>query len=93
MFPYRLLPGAASTFSQLLPATHAMNAFLGLSMGKEADFSPLGSVSVLVFGGLLAFLLSIYLFSWDSQNLTRKGNRLLAALVLAPYLAGMLLLA
>lgn len=93
MFPYRMLPDAASTFSQLLPATHAMNAFLGLSMGKEADFSPLGSISVLLFGGLLAFLLSVYLFSWDSQNLTRKGNRLLAALVLAPYLAGMLLLA
>lgn len=92
MFPYRMLPEPAAKFGQLLPATHAMNAFLGLSMGREADFLPVGSLFVLLSGGLLAFLLGIYLFTWDAQNLTRRGNPLLAIFGLVPYLAGLILL-
>jgi ABC-type multidrug transport system permease subunit len=92
MFPYRMLPEFARGIAQFLPATHAMNASLGLSMGKEADFSPLGSIAVLFFGGMISFLLAIYLFSWDSQNSTRRGNPVLALLALLPYLVGLLLL-
>ena len=88
MLPYSMLPEIAGKFAQLLPATQAMNAFNGLAMGKEAVFSPWGSVLALTLSGLLAFGLSVYLFSWDSRNSTRRGHPLLALLVLLPYVIG-----
>lgn len=90
--PYSMLPEVAQKFSLLLPATHAMNAFNGLAMGKLADFSPWGSVVILALGGLITFGLAQYLFSWDSHNSTRRGHLLLALLALVPYLAGMFFL-
>ncbi len=90
MFPYSMLPGVAGKIAQLLPATQAMNAFNGLAMGKVADFSPWGSVLSLLVCGLLAFALSVYLFSWDRRNTDRRGHPLLALLVLLPYVAGIL---
>ena len=92
MLPYSMLPDAAGTVAQLLSATHAMNAFKGLAMGKTADFAPLGSVIILLLSGLLAFGLAIYLFSWDSRNSTRRGHPLLALLVLTPYVVGIFVL-
>ena len=92
MVPYSMLPAIAGKFAQLLPATQAMNAFNGLAMGKVAAFPPWGSVTMLSLSGILAFGLAIYLFSWDSRNTTRRGNPLLALLVLVPYAAGILLL-
>jgi len=74
--------------AQLLPSIQAMNAFNGLAMGKVADFSPWGSIIILFFGGLLAFGLAVYLFSWDSQNTTRRGHLLLALLAWLPYVVG-----
>jgi ABC-2 type transport system permease protein len=88
MVPYSMLPDIAGKIAQLLPATQAMNAFNGLAMGKVAAFSPWGSVGMLVASGVLAFGLSVYLFSWDSRNTTRRGHPLLALLVLLPYVVG-----
>jgi hypothetical protein len=88
MFPYSMLPDVAGKIAQLLPATQAMNAFNGLAMGKVADFSPWGSIIILFFGGILAFGLAIYLFSWDNQNTTRRGNLLWALLAWLPYVLG-----
>ncbi|MEE9599550.1 MAG: ABC transporter permease [Anaerolineales bacterium] len=85
MIPFSMLPEAAQKIAQLLPSTQAMNAFNGLAMGKIADFSPWGSVLVLFSGGLLAFGLAVYLFSWDSRNSTRRGHPLLGLLALLPY--------
>jgi len=93
MIPYDLLPDAVAKISQLLPATHAMNAFNGLVMGREPDFAPWASVSILLFSGLLAFVLAVYLFNWDSRNATRRGHPLLGLLALVPYAAGIVLLA
>jgi ABC-2 type transport system permease protein len=92
MLPYSMLPEAIQKIAQLLPATQAMNAFNGLAMGKVADFSPWGSLIILFTSGILAFGLANYLFSWDSQNSTRRGHPLLALLVLLPYLLGMVVL-
>lgn len=92
MIPFSSLPAAAGKVAQLLPATQAMNAFNGLAMGKAADFSPWGSVIVLLISGVLAFGLAHYLFSWDSRNTTRRGHPLLAFLVLIPYAVGIILL-
>ena len=92
MMPFNILPEAAQTFAQLLPATQAMNAFNGLVMGGSADFNPWGSVAILAASGILAFGLALYLFSWDSENSTRRGHPALALLVLVPYVLGILLL-
>jgi ABC-2 type transport system permease protein len=91
MMPYSALPVIAGKFAQLLPATQAMNAFNGLAMGTIADFSPWGSVIILMASGILAFGLAVYLFSWDNHNATRRGNPLLAWLVLIPYVIGIFL--
>lgn len=91
MLSYSLLPETAQHAAQLLPSTHAMNAYYGLAMGGAADFSPWGSVIVLVASGLLALGLALYLFSWDSDNSMRRGHPALALLVLAPFLIGLLL--
>ena len=92
MLPYSMLPTIAGKFAQLLPATHAMNAFSGLAMGTTAAFSPWGSVIILILSGILAFGLAVYLFSWDSRNTTRRGHTLLALLVLLPPILGIFLL-
>ena len=89
--PNSMLPDVAGKIARLLPATQAMNAFDGLAMGKTAAFPPWGSVVVLALGGMLAFGLAIYLFSWDSHNATRRGHPLMALLVLAPFVVGMFL--
>ncbi len=92
MLPYSMLPEAAGKVAQLLPAAHAMNAFNALAFGKPADFSPWGSVAVMALGGLLAFALALYLFSWDSRNTARRGHPLLAFLALLPYVVGIFVL-
>ncbi len=92
MIPYRMLPAAAQKVSQLLPATHAMNAFNDLAMGRTSDFNPWASVVILLTSGIIAFALAIYLFSWDSKNTARRGHPALAALVLLPYIIGILVL-
>jgi ABC-2 type transport system permease protein len=91
MLPLSQLPEAFLSISKVLPATHGMNAFNGLAMGLAADFEPWGSVGVLLVGGLLSFALASYLFSWDSQNSTRRGHPALAILALVPYLAAIFL--
>jgi ABC-2 type transport system permease protein len=91
MLPYGMLPDAVQKVAQLLPTTHAMNAFNGLAMGNVSDFSPWVSIIILFSGGVLAFILAIYLFSWDSQNTTRRGNLLLALLAWLPYVVGLVL--
>ena len=92
MMPFSMLPEAAHPFAQLLPATHAMNAFNGLAMDVSADFSPWSSIIMLSASGIIAFVLALYLFSWDSKNSKRRGHPALALLALVPYIAGILLL-
>jgi ABC-2 type transport system permease protein len=92
MLQFSMLPAAAQTIAQLLPATQAMNAFNGLAMGATADFNPWASLLMLTASGILAFALALYLFSWDSKNSKRRGHPALALLALLPYLIGILLL-
>ena len=86
-----MLPEAAGPVAQLLPATHAMNAFRGLAYGLAPDFDPSISLGVLAANGVLAFGLALYLFNWDRRNATQRGHPLLALLVLLPNLIGVLL--
>lgn len=91
MLPYSMLPEIAGKFARLLPATHAMNAFNGLAMGQSADFPAWGSVTVLAAGGLLAFGLAVFLFSWDSRNTARRASPWLGLLALLPYVVSVFL--
>jgi ABC-2 type transport system permease protein len=91
MLPTSMLPEVAAKISRLLPATHAMNVFNGLAMGREPVFSDWGSLSVLLLSGVLGFGLAIYLFNWDSNNRTERGHPLMGALVLTPYIASIFL--
>ncbi len=91
MFPYNMLPNGVGKIAQLLPATHAMNAFKGLAMGAVADFNPWVSVTVMLVCGLLAFGLAVYLFSWDRRNAAQRGHPMLALLCLVPFVIGIFL--
>jgi len=89
--PQDMLPEAIGRIGQILPPTHAMNAFRGLAYGLETDASPVASLAVLAAGGALAFALAIYLFNWDRRSTTPRGHPLMALLVLLPYAAAILL--
>jgi ABC-2 type transport system permease protein len=91
MVPASLLPDALGKVGLLLPGTYAIHAFQGLAWNRAADFDPLWAVGILLAGGVMAFGLAIYLFSWDRQNSTRRGHPLLALLALLPYVAGIVL--
>ena len=86
MISYNLLPESVQRVSRVLPATQAMNAFNGLAMGGTADFSAWGSIATLIIGGVTAFLLALFLFSWDSRNTSRRAHPLLGLAAIIPYL-------
>ena len=92
MLPYSMLPETAAAFAQLLPVTHAMNAFNSLAMGGSDDFSPVWSLLALFVVGQLAFFLAWYLFSWDGRNSERRGHPALALLALLPFAIGIFIL-
>jgi len=92
MMPYSVLPQSVGMFAKFFPTTHIMNIFNSLAMGLKADFSPAASIVTLLAGAAIAFLLSILLFSWDSNNSTRKAHPALAALVFLPYILFILII-
>ncbi|MFC1994858.1 ABC transporter permease [Chloroflexota bacterium] len=92
MISSSMLPDLLGKVGLLLPATHAMNVFQGLAQNQVTASNSLWSVLILLMGGILSFGLAQYLFSWDSQNKTRRGHPTLALLALLPYLLGMILL-
>lgn len=92
MIPNSMLPEVAGRIARILPATHAMNAFDALAMGRAEAFSPWGSVAALIISGVLGFGLAIYLFRWDSRSRYRRGHPIMAALVLAPFVLSIFLL-
>lgn len=91
MVPTSILPAALRKVGLLLPSTYAMHAFEGLSQGHTAGMNPWAAVAILVAGGVLAFGMALYLFSWDSQNATRRGHPAMALVALVPYVIGALL--
>jgi ABC-2 type transport system permease protein len=91
MMPLSFIPESIRPVAGLLPTTYAIEAMLGLAFGKVTVLNPQISALVLAATGLVAVALAIYLFSWDSHNSTRRGNPLLALLVLLPLIAGILL--
>jgi ABC-2 type transport system permease protein len=56
--------------------------------GRETLIQPGVALIILVVSALLSFGFAVYLFNWDSQNSTRRGNPFLALIALVPYIAG-----
>ncbi len=93
MVPVEQLPGFIGGVSRIFPTTYAMEVMRAWGWGEPAlGISPAGSILVLISGGILAFALGGYLFSWDQNNTTRRGPSYLAALVLVPYILGAIFL-
>lgn len=92
MIPLSQMPESVQPISALLPATHVMQAFSGLAYDQSTLIAPWACIGILLASGVLAFGLAVHLFNWDSNNETRRGNPLLALLVLVPYIVGALLI-
>jgi ABC-2 type transport system permease protein len=92
MVPASMLSTGLYRVSLLLPTSYAMNAWRGLAFGLDASFDPRWALLVLFSSGLIAFILSIYLFNWDNKNQRRGHNPLLGLLALIPYVFGAILL-
>lgn len=93
MVPTSMLPPALYRVSLLLPTPYAMNAWRGLAFGMQAPFEPFWALAILLASGIIAFVLAIYLFTWDSKNKTRRHNPYLALLTLLPFVLGAIFLA
>jgi ABC-2 type transport system permease protein len=92
MIPSDMLPPGLYRISLLLPTTHAMTAWRGMSFGLPTTYAPIWGVLVLLVSGTIAFLLAIYLFNWDSKNRRSGHSPLLALLVLVPYVLAVIFL-
>jgi ABC-2 type transport system permease protein len=90
MLPSSMLKGVLGKVALILPTTYTMDAFAGLAMGNSAGSHAWQSVGILLAGGLMAFGLALFLFSWDSKNSTRRGHPALALLAWLPYIIGLL---
>ncbi len=67
-----------------------MNAWRGLAFGLPSTFDPHWAVLSLLFSGLIAFLLAIYLFSWDNKNRRKGRSPYLALFAVIPYILAVL---
>ena len=92
MVPPEMLPRALGWIGKLLPATHAMNAFVGLALGKTTAVDPFWSLAILLAGGVSAFALAAILFRWDSAPGSRRRHPALAVLALLPYVVAAVVL-
>lgn len=88
MMPSSMLPGSVAKFGRLLPSTYAMSAFDSLVLGKESVISSTWCIGILIGGGLISFILSVYLFKWDNYNSSGKKKPIIALLALIPYVIG-----
>jgi ABC-2 type transport system permease protein len=92
MIPRSILTGVLGQIGGLWPSTYSVEIYDTMARGAGFDAKAVLSLLVLLVGGILAFALANYLFSWDSHNTTRRSSAWLALSVLVPFLIGMALL-
>ena len=90
IMPASILSESVRKIAMLLPTSYATNALGAVYTGQQAAFSLSASLWILGSGGVLAYALAAYLFSWDKKS---NGIRNLLGLAgLIPYVLGMILL-
>jgi hypothetical protein len=67
-----------------------MIAWRGLAYDLEPSFNPIWSILILLSSAVISFVLSIYLFSWDSKNRLSGRNPLIALIIFVPYVLGVI---
>jgi len=90
MIDLAALPDGVGAVARLLPTSNAVQAFIGYAYDEATVIDPALAVAVLAAGGLVALVLAIGLFSWDSDNHTRRLHPALALLAVVPYVLGAL---
>jgi ABC-2 type transport system permease protein len=93
MIPSNMLPPALYRISLLLPTVYSINAWRGLAFNMEIPFDPIWSLIILLSSAIISYVLSIYLFSWDSKNKRKDRNPVLGLITLVPYVLGAIFLA
>jgi ABC-2 type transport system permease protein len=91
MVPLSALPSSIQKLSGLFPSTYAMTVFQYYAYGEQSILNPQISVLVLLASIVVSIALALFLFSWDSQNQTRRASPLLALLAIVPFIAGIIL--
>lgn len=91
MVPLSIIPDGFRRIALLLPATYSMEAFQGLAYQRDTLWPAVYGLLLLTVGGVLGFVLSDRLFTWDRQNAGRRSV-LPAFLAVTPYVLGALLL-
>ncbi|MFA5815106.1 MAG: ABC transporter permease [Bacteroidales bacterium] len=91
MIPASMLPGSLNRIAHLLPTSYARELF-DISLGAPLTPHVVWPIFVLLSSGILCFLMASLLFRWDSQVKYKKKNPLWGLVVIAPYVAGALML-
>jgi len=91
MIPSSMLPAGLVRIGLLLPTTYAMQAFAGLAYHQSPEGGVLLPVLILLAASLIAFLLALYLFTWDAPDSRQRKRMALAPLALLPYVIGVIL--
>ena len=90
VMPAGILSAGVQRAALLLPTSYATNALSAVYAGQTPAFGLGGSLWVLGLGGIAAYALAAFLFTWDTKS---RSMRSLAGLaVLIPYVLGMILL-
>lgn len=87
VMPTGMLTDTVRKVAQVLPTTYAMDALKCLAFQEQALFNPTGSLTVLLLGGVISYILAANLFSWDI-NTGNKLRNLLGFLALLPFVIG-----
>jgi ABC-2 type transport system permease protein len=90
MVPFSILPSGLQRISLLLPATHSMKAFIGLSMPGSTG-TPWFSIGVMAASIVISFCLAAILFEWDSRASTPSRKAWAALLAIVPFAAAALI--
>lgn len=68
MFPANMLPKAFIMLGRVFPATHALQAAVGLAYGQQTDYSPTLALIVLAGTAIVLFALAVWRFNSVRQS-------------------------
>jgi ABC-2 type transport system permease protein len=86
--PLEQIPDLFRSLSLLLPASYAMEAFVGMAMGADTMVSPWVAVGFLAVGAAVALALTRLCYAWDDHGAGRRLRPAFGVLAIVPYAAG-----